>query len=790
MYGFLSGTGKRRLLLLAGILLIGLGVRIVVSLTAYASTFDTATVGLMGLRILQGEHYLFFEGQSYMGSLEAYLAALLFAVFGPGEFTLTLSPILFSLGWIAATFLLFDELLGLAAGVGAALTLSVPTWVTLWYCVGSYGGYPGSLFFGTATLWLSVCVGSRNWRGWALWLSAFFIGLFSGLAVWTDFLACVHVGLAWLIIAGWLAKERRHPKLLVPFAGMIIGAIVGAAPLLLNWREVLGQHAVGCNISLPVVLSRLRGLAERPLLENIFWHFDAHRILGCMTIGLLCAAVTVCIWAFSSSSPDLRIRLSLPVVFCGLFLVFYLSHPLASARAPRHVLPLWTMFVASVFSIPLASQRVVIRNVAWALLSVWLALVAGQDALATIENYPKRAASMSTRMALAKTAEDLSLRNVEMIGGMIFGHEGQMFSFAAKGRINFVSTFDERHQPSAQAAEADASVAFVCRKRHLQAIRKTLEDLGADYQVKEVGSLSLLYSIVTKPLPRSLIPVTNLSVSLMGHATGRPNSVFDRKSDSVICGRFGEDEGMVVDLKEERLLNSIYLIGPDMSDKGLPEDVRVDVLGGDGDWQTVREPGRRIPNAHVSGNRVYMEGYNPVMEIRFVPVRTSRLRLTFLAGGSRQEKWAVDEMCIFEERGEDVEPLGEAEVSALAEDFKKRGCSFAVCDGWISAVLLNRLPWQEGRPPVFPRFNPKHGETLLPRRFVPSPGMAFILPLELASNAEEVLHRLYGSSLRWKRVDYQHYAFIAVIGVDCDVPQRRLRWNGVLLREATQDSEG
>ena len=43
---------------------------------------DEAMVGIQAEHILQGEHPVYYYGQPYMGSLEAYFAALLFAIAG------------------------------------------------------------------------------------------------------------------------------------------------------------------------------------------------------------------------------------------------------------------------------------------------------------------------------------------------------------------------------------------------------------------------------------------------------------------------------------------------------------------------------------------------------------------------------------------------------------------------------------------------------------------------------------------------------------------------------------
>ena len=58
---------------------------------------DEALVGIQAERILHGEVPLYFYGQAYMGSLEAYLVALLFAIAGPSVWALRAEPILLSL---------------------------------------------------------------------------------------------------------------------------------------------------------------------------------------------------------------------------------------------------------------------------------------------------------------------------------------------------------------------------------------------------------------------------------------------------------------------------------------------------------------------------------------------------------------------------------------------------------------------------------------------------------------------------------------------------------------------
>src|SRR6266851_1654476 len=57
---------------------------------------DEAMVGLQAENILRGQHPIYYYGQPYMGSLEAYFAALLFAIAGISVWTLRAVSILLS----------------------------------------------------------------------------------------------------------------------------------------------------------------------------------------------------------------------------------------------------------------------------------------------------------------------------------------------------------------------------------------------------------------------------------------------------------------------------------------------------------------------------------------------------------------------------------------------------------------------------------------------------------------------------------------------------------------------
>src|SRR5260370_14320206 len=68
---------------------------------------DESTMGLMALHIAyRGEHPTFFYGQNYMGSLEAYLGAVFFHLFGTSIFSLRMGLILLFTLFLISMYLL------------------------------------------------------------------------------------------------------------------------------------------------------------------------------------------------------------------------------------------------------------------------------------------------------------------------------------------------------------------------------------------------------------------------------------------------------------------------------------------------------------------------------------------------------------------------------------------------------------------------------------------------------------------------------------------------------------
>ncbi|RAO20425.1 hypothetical protein MED15_02727 [Micromonospora noduli] len=232
--------------------LAGVGYRLWLLLHAAPPTnSDEATMGLAALHIARGEGFpVWFYGQQYMGTLEAYLAAPVFALAGGPSLlglrlpTLVLYALFLLLAWRLTLRLTRDRWLGLL--MVALLALGSDRIVKNQLIAG--GGYPEMNAAGAALALLAVDLATgrpgrrpadagrpdartadtgrpgRRLARWAAW------GFLAGLMLWVDPLVLPYVAATGAVLLGFCRRE------LWGAAGALLGAaaVLGAAPLLLH----------------------------------------------------------------------------------------------------------------------------------------------------------------------------------------------------------------------------------------------------------------------------------------------------------------------------------------------------------------------------------------------------------------------------------------------------------------------------------------------------------------------------------------------------------------------------
>ena len=223
-------------LLISAILLAALFKSVLILSDRIPFNADEAVVALMARHILQGEHPPFFYGQSYLGSLDAYLVAAGFAALGESVETIRIVQGLLYLALMVATAWLGKEVYGRwRIGVLAAFLLAIPNVNTSLYTTVSLGGYGEALLIGVLTMALGerlarqVEMGEGKLSAWGLW------GALCGLGFWAFGLTLIFslpVGAYMLLISRRAIKSRKAApmRLLGLYAVVAGGFLAGAAP--------------------------------------------------------------------------------------------------------------------------------------------------------------------------------------------------------------------------------------------------------------------------------------------------------------------------------------------------------------------------------------------------------------------------------------------------------------------------------------------------------------------------------------------------------------------------------
>lgn len=187
---------------------------------------DEVLTGIQAQQILHGARPIYFYGQPYMGSLEAYLIALVFALFGASVWTLRVEPILLSLILVGLTWklalVLADEAhlsarLKRYFATVAALLAAVPPLYDVLPELHTWGGYIETFIL---ILLLFICTLrlTQRWRDGArqkelAWRWAG-IGLVAGFAFWVYplILPAVATAACWILLfcAIELVKQYRQ----------------------------------------------------------------------------------------------------------------------------------------------------------------------------------------------------------------------------------------------------------------------------------------------------------------------------------------------------------------------------------------------------------------------------------------------------------------------------------------------------------------------------------------------------------------------------------------------------
>ena len=184
---------------------------------------DEAVVGLLARGIVHGTFPVFFPGQGYGGTQEAYLAAPLVAAFGLHAWAIR---IVVAALWAASAVLVWRiglRVLDERRAVFAAVLFWVWPAYFDWKSTRAHGFYGSELFLGLAVLLLVLRLAERVSRR-----DLVLLGLALGCGLWSS----PQIAIVALPSLAWLVWSRRD--VLRGWAYVLVAAVVGGMPWLLG----------------------------------------------------------------------------------------------------------------------------------------------------------------------------------------------------------------------------------------------------------------------------------------------------------------------------------------------------------------------------------------------------------------------------------------------------------------------------------------------------------------------------------------------------------------------------
>ncbi|MEP7198339.1 MAG: hypothetical protein ABI874_00865 [Chloroflexota bacterium] len=238
-----------RLMRFALVIGLALGVQLWAALQ-WAANFDgdEAVFGLMARHVLKGEIAPYMWGQSYLGSLESWLAAGSIQLWGPTVLALRIpSLMLFGIFFILHGRLVYQAW-GERVALISLLILALPPWLILWWTFKPVGDFGAMFVCGTAALVLARANPSRP-----VWhvVRVIFLGIVVGLGLWSHPLTVIYFAIGgvtvWLQMPEWAVMYERCAIMVRRRLSVSMSRLVPVVSLLLAGLLCVAFFTGGCT---------------------------------------------------------------------------------------------------------------------------------------------------------------------------------------------------------------------------------------------------------------------------------------------------------------------------------------------------------------------------------------------------------------------------------------------------------------------------------------------------------------------------------------------------------------
>ncbi len=172
---------------------------------------DESVFGIMVMDVLKGHFPIYYYGQSYMGTLEVYAAALFSLFSGVSGFTILFGSLFFYILFLITNFYLIRRIFSGQAAVFSSVLLLFPAWMLWEMGVRVLGAYSSILFLGALSLLLWVRAVEDDDKRYL-----FPLGFALGVGLWLSSLFLVHLLPLFLLTLFWKKDFAKRAHYLNP----------------------------------------------------------------------------------------------------------------------------------------------------------------------------------------------------------------------------------------------------------------------------------------------------------------------------------------------------------------------------------------------------------------------------------------------------------------------------------------------------------------------------------------------------------------------------------------------
>ena len=647
--------------------------------------YDGGICGLLGLSVLAGRWPIFFYGQDFMGALDGYLAAPIYALFGPSTITLNIWAPILSLATMAVLYACLRRYLKPLPCLLALAYMAIPPAMAYWHAGKPNNHYPVGMLLCALLMWLSFKLWEQKpWQS----ATAFAWGLVAGLALWTNFQTIVIIWACMLFLALTSLTRLR----VAPLLSGIFGAVLGAGPLiyydLFHRFEHAGQGgsfalkyldphwSLFWKNALPIVLGFNTPNSGGDVAPGTIWFAVYFGMAALMVLGLLILILRSLKsegrWALL---PLLVVLMSVAVLVGAIYgrelkdwdlrylLPIYLGLPFVWA-ALAQVLSRWGKALVVIFGILLLALNVS----GWAKYGGGVLQCGWRSFRHEVEKPEKTFISQ--------------LRQAGLSGLYMFDHYLYRLAFYADEKPQFADPWRDRRQYAANQVDADPKAAII------NPPRQSVGFLGLPHQVLQGR---VFHSFQPPQDAQTPLPRQNWRFEDVG-GIDLGQSLIDGDLRTGLTYAPGDQlgKGFVLDLGGPQMAAGLVLLPPDF--RAAPGNITVAVAGRDGEFQVIRKMTDGWQPFYWSAVHPFFKTRYPRVECYFPPREIRYLRVTHHAKRKVRHSSLIGEVLLL---GSSAEPIQKDDWlrsgQLVANMLTHANIKKIYADAWLSAFLKQRL---------------------------------------------------------------------------------------------------